>query len=263
MTAAAFTIPAHKPNEDNFLVDVKLAFFGVFDGVGGARGGFAASKIAARVVAKTFKQQSYKNQKQETVEGLKKALVEATHQITIDGQIYSRFNQGTTATIVKISNSKITIANVGDSRCYGLTKGDELKRLTVDHGILEELLKSRQISLDVALKIDQAKNKKDLTVAELAIFNQRHVITEALAADFERDVHIDFNEVNSKKFKMLVLTTDGVHDNLTDDEIEAVLKKSKTVKVIAKNLVALAFEISKQNLLRSKPDDITAVVVKL
>ena len=263
MKAAATTIPAHQPNEDNFLVDQELKLFGVFDGVGGARGGAVAAKIAARVVWETFKDKTYKNKKQSTEEVFKKALIEAAHQITIDGQIYGRFNQGTAATIVKISNSKITIANVGDCRCYGLTKDDELKRLTIDHGILEELLKSRQISLDTALKIDQAKNKKDLTASELVIFNQRHVITEALAADFERDVHIDFNEVNSKKFKMLILTTDGVHDNLTDDEIEVVLKKSKTPKIIAKNLVALAFGVSQQNLLRSKPDDITVVVVSL
>lgn len=263
MKIAAATIPAHKPNEDNFLIDEKLKLFGVFDGVGGVRGGSVASKIAARVVWETFKNETYKNKKQQAEEVLKKALVEAAHQITIDGQIYGRYNQGTAATVVKISNSKIIIANVGDCRCYGLTKDDELKRLTIDHGILEELLKSRQISLDTALKIDQAKNKKGLTASELAIFNQRHVITEALAADFEREVHIDFNEVNSKKFKMLILTTDGVHDNLTDSQIQKIILESKEPKAIAKKLVDSAFAVSCQNTLRSKPDDITAVAVSL
>lgn len=263
MKVATATIPAHKPNEDCFLVDEKLGIFGVFDGVGGARGGAAAAKIAAKVIAETFKEHNRKHKKQEASEILREALMEAAHQIAINGQIYGRFNQATAVTVVKISDNKIIIANVGDCRCYGLTQERELKRLTVDHGILEELIKSRQISLDTALKIDQAKDKKELTAKELAIFNQRHVITEALAAEFEKDVHIDFNEVDAKKFKMLILTTDGVHDNLTDEEIFKIVVKYEEPKEMVKKVANAALKVSCNNTLRSKSDDMTAVIVEL
>jgi protein phosphatase len=262
MTVSAYTKPAHSPNEDNFLIDENLKLFAIFDGVGGYAGGSIAAKIAARIIWESVKDETYKDKKLETATLLKNALITAAEKISEDGERNNRPDQGTTATIALITNRELTIANVGDSRCYGLTKSQELKRLTKDHSILEELVKDDKLSLAIAQKIDQATNSEELNSEELSIFVQRNIITAALSFGFKKS-DIYFNEIGLSEFKMLILTTDGVHDNLTDEEIKILLLKSKSPKNAAKKLVEKAFKISTQNTLRSKPDDITAVVVTL
>lgn len=262
MKAAALTKAAHYPNQDNFTLDTNLKLFAVFDGMGGYEGGAVAAKLAASVVWEEILSHTFQKQMIDLEKLLKAALISAAKAIVDDGQIHKRPDQGTTATIVKILNSKAVIANVGDSRCYGLDKNGKLIRLTADHGILDELLKKGQIPEKIAVKIDQAKNLEDLEADELSIFNQRNIVTNALSQYFDTD-NIYFSDVLLKDFKMFVLTSDGVHDNLTDEEIKTILLKQKSTKAAAKNLIDTAYKVSRQNTLRSKPDDITAVVISL
>jgi len=57
-----------------------------------------------------------------------------------------------------------------------------------------------------------------------------------------------------------ILTTDGVHDNLTFNEMEEVVTKKGDV---AKLLVEKARKRSQGKHFRSKPDDISAVVIEV
>jgi len=262
MTASVYTKPAHSPNEDNFIVDEKLKLFAVFDGMGGYEGGSIASKIAAATIWNSIKDETYKNKKIKTNLLLETSLLSAAKKIEEDGKARGRPYQGTTATIALITDTKLTVANVGDSRCYGLTKGGELKRLTKDHSIVEDLVQNHRISASLAQKIDQATKSEDLNNEELFIFNQRNIVTAALSQEF-KDTDIYLNEVELSEFKMLALTTDGVHDNITDNDIKTLLMGSRVGGSAAKNLVEFAHEVSLQNTLRSKPDDITAVIIDL
>lgn len=262
MKAAALTKAAHYPNQDNFTVDTNLKLFAVFDGMGGYEGGAVAAKLAASVVWEEILSHTFQKQMTDLGKILKASLISAAKAIVDDGAIHKRADQGTTATIVLISNSKAIIANVGDSRCYGLTKKGKLKRLTTDHGVLDELVKIGKISPQVAEKIDQAKKLEELEPSDLSIFNQRNIVTNALSQYFDTD-NIYFSDVLLRDFKMLILTSDGVHDNLTDEEIRTILLEQKSPKAAAKNLIDTAYKVSKGNSLRSKPDDITAVVISL
>lgn len=262
MTAAAATKPAHYPNEDSFIVDTKLGLFAVFDGIGGFEGGAAAAKIAAKIILRSFKDREFVSENSDTKIFLKKILAEAAKEIAKDGAANGRLNQGTTATVVKTDKEKITIANVGDSRCYGITKRNQLIKLSKDHSLLTELVTKGKIPAEIAEKIDQAASVKDLTEQGLAIFSSRNVLTVALVYGFDA-ADVNINEVNSADFKMLILTTDGVHDNLTEEEIKTLLFQNGNLDKIAKNLVKSAYQVSRQNTLRSKPDDATAVVVKI
>ena len=231
MHAAALTKPAHYPNQDNFIADEKLKLFAVFDGMGGYEGGAVAAKLAASVVWEEILSHTFQKPMVDLADILRTTLISAAKAIVDDGAIHKRPDQGTTATIVKILNSKAVITNVGDSRCYGLNKSDKLIRLTQDHGILDELLKKGQIPEKIAVKIDQAKKLEELEPSELSIFNQRNIVTNALSQYFDTD-NIYFSDVLLKDFKILVLTSDGVHDNLTDEEIRTILLEQKIKKQI-------------------------------
>jgi serine/threonine protein phosphatase PrpC len=127
---------------------------------------------------------------------------------------------------------------------------------------VEDLVQNHRISASLGQKIDQATKSEDLNNEELFIFNQRNIVTAALSQEFkETDIYL--NEVELSEFKMLALTTDGVHDNITDNDIKTLLIGSKVGGDAAKNLVEFAHEVSLQNTLRSKPDDITAVIIDL
>src|SRR3989344_4866289 len=185
--------PTHSKNEDNFLCDEKLKLFAVFDGMGGYIGGHNASKIAADSILKFFKNQNGKKAINRSF--IKDVLIFASKKITEDGRKNLRPDQGTTATVVKIIDQKITIANVGDSRSYAVNKRNQLVRLTLDHSPLTDLIQASQISEKVAHKIDQAKSHHDLSPQGLLIFARRNVITNALGSAFNpKDINI--KEVN-------------------------------------------------------------------
>lgn len=59
----------------------------------------------------------------------------------------------------------------------------------------------------------------------------------------------------------IILTSDGVHDNLIKDEIEKVLNGGQSN--LAEELVQRAKTRSKENHIRAKPDDISAIVVEV
>lgn len=260
MTAAASTIASktHPKNQDKYLIDQNLGLFAVFDGMGGYEGGEVAAKIALSTIHRFLKE----NQKSKlsTKEQLVQALILATEKITSDGQRHNRPNQGTTATVVYIKDSKIFIANVGDSRFYAVDKEGKLTRLTEDHNLLSQMVKDGRITGEAALAIDQATSADNLSQRELPIFYDRYILTNALGAGFI-ETNIFESQTNFSNFKTLILTTDGLHDNLTDEQIRSLVAGSKSTKDAAHNLVNSAYWISQGNLLRSKPDDITAVVV--
>jgi len=61
----------------------------------------------------------------------------------------------------------------------------------------------------------------------------------------------------------ILLCSDGIHDNLTNDEIEEIVKQADSTTV-AQTLVEHALERSRQEssvTMRAKPDDMTAVVI--
>lgn len=86
-------------------------------------------------------------------------------------------------------------------------------------------------------------------------FAKRNQITQFLASGYLKEVHF-FEEI-VKEGDKYILTTDGVHDNLTDGEIEKIVGASSDE---ASQLVARAKVRSREGALRSKPDDMSAIV---
>jgi protein phosphatase len=152
-------------------------------------------------------------------------------------------------------------AHVGDSRIYLLRENESLKRLTVDDGLLGRLVENDLVSEEDALRIDQTMNVEQLTDVELSYFRLRGGITQALGGPLPPMIHVDSTPVYPGD--RILLCTDGIHDNLTDAEIEEIVRATPRF-AIARLLVERAIERSRQErseTIRAKPDDMSAIVL--
>src|SRR4051794_20219664 len=105
-----------RENEDRFLLDEKAMLFGVADGVGGLPGGAEAAQLAVEEIAGAFEVPPVNGELD-----LARAVKRANEKVAMLGlQISPAMGIGTTLTIGWIRDNTLTIAHVGDSRCYGV-----------------------------------------------------------------------------------------------------------------------------------------------
>jgi len=152
-------------------------------------------------------------------------------------------------------------AHVGDSRVYLLHENEPLKRLTIDDGLLGRLVESQMVEEENALRIDQAMRAEDLTDVEFSYFRLRGGITQALGGPVPPNIHL--NSIPIAIGDRVLLCTDGIHDNLTDLEIQDILRTSSR-HAAARNLVERSLLRSREErfiTIRAKPDDMSATVI--
>ncbi len=152
-------------------------------------------------------------------------------------------------------------AHVGDSRIYLLREHASLVRLTQDDGLLTTLIQSQTISQTDALRIDQASDASQLSEAELEYFNKRYGVTQMLGDEQPPVIHVQ--QTPLLPGDRILLCSDGIHDNLLDQEIEALLRNGASTTV-ANLLVESAVQRSHQDsttTIRAKLDDMSALVV--
>lgn len=217
-------------NQDQLLVTAEL--FAVADGMGGHAAGEVASLTAVEAL-----EAAYKNN------GGADGLVAATQQA--NRSIWDRarndpdlHGMGTTLVAVALVNEdgedRLAVVNVGDSRVYLLRQG-ELEQLTTDHSLVQELVDDGQ-----------------LTEQEASVHPQRHVLTRALGVD--SDVSVDLLEVLPLKGDRLMLCSDGLVRELTDDQVASIMRRFADPKDAARELVTAAKD-------RGGNDNITVVIV--
>ncbi|HUZ29075.1 MAG TPA: protein phosphatase 2C domain-containing protein, partial [Solirubrobacteraceae bacterium] len=131
-----------RQNEDSAYARAPL--FVVADGMGGAQAGEVASHIAVEV----FEQGLPDGGNPE--ERLAQRVREANRQIH-DRSLaeQGREGMGTTITALWLEDSQVSIAHVGDSRAY-LFRDGELRRLTQDHTLVDELVRRGKLTEEQA-----------------------------------------------------------------------------------------------------------------
>ncbi|HEY7418368.1 MAG TPA: protein phosphatase 2C domain-containing protein, partial [Ktedonobacteraceae bacterium] len=252
-TFARYSIPSERHperNEDSLIADQRHGLVAVFDGVGGSVAGEVASQIAAHVMKRGW-QKALKNQPKDVQNNLgpyddldvpsmlEQLAIDAHKEIRLDSEKKAfglaerspwQDDQATTlaaAILIKQNETDayvLTYAHVGDSRIYLLCANDSIKRLTNDDSILTELVKSDDIEEEEALYIDQATDANELSELEYICFQQRNGITQALGDAQSPEVHT--GQAQLYPGDRLLLCTDGIHDNLTDVEIETTIRNS-------------------------------------
>src|SRR3954466_8176008 len=122
-----------RANEDSFFVRAPL--FVVADGMGGAQAGEVASEMAVAAFDRGLPGgASPADGLVEVIEAANRAIHERSRTE------HQRAGMGTTVTAAYVGEETVTVAHVGDSRCY-LVRDGKLTRLTDDHSLVHELVR--------------------------------------------------------------------------------------------------------------------------
>jgi PPM family protein phosphatase len=196
-------------NEDSWVCDPPL--FAVADGMGGARGGEIASKLAASALGAEAGGSG-----EERVAAL---IQEANRRVYERGaEDSSASGMGTTITVALVEDGEVAIGHVGDSRAY-LIREDEIEQLTDDHSLVAELVRSGKLSPE-----------------EAETHPQRSVITRALGTD--PDVDVDTFSVPAQPGDLFMICSDGLTSMVGDETIMNVLRRRRDdLDAAAKELV--------------------------
>lgn len=143
ITYATISKTGKRPkNEDSFkVIDASDSnrWMGIIaDGMGGHTKGDVASKVVVDAITKYWEKN---NQLPDSEEKVKKARIKASVAID-DAAISNGFAQmGTTMVMASIEGDKVTIAHIGDSRCYLLRHGyydyDDINNTEKDHVVYQ------------------------------------------------------------------------------------------------------------------------------
>lgn len=125
-----------------------------------------------------------------------------------------------TATETALGDTRLVVINVGDSRIY-LSRQRQLKRVTIDHSYVQELLATGHI-----------------TEAEARHHPRRNIVTRALG--IEPTVRVDSWTVPMVRGDRYLLCSDGLVDEVDDDEINAILLANEDPEACAAALVGAA-----------------------
>ena len=220
-------------NEDSFVSEPMV--FGVADGMGGHQAGEVASEIAARII------------RDRLGTGASNVGVVVASVVEANASIYQAAHasadhqgMGTTLTALVVMRAdesnvaRFALVNVGDSRTYLLRNG-ELHRATVDHSYVQELVNTGHISED-----------------EARTHPRRNIVTRALG--IEPTVRVDTWLVPMVHGDRFILCSDGLVDEVHDDDIAEIAVTARDPQLCAERLIAKANA-------NGGRDNITVVVV--
>lgn len=151
-------------------------------------------------------------------------------------------------------------AHIGDSRVYLLREQRTLERLTIDDGYFEWKIGKGELNEADARRIEQASSAEQLSEQDRAHFEQRNGISQDLGKE---SITPHVGQVAIHPGDCLLLTSDGIHDNLTDAEIEEATRPGRRT-TRAKTLLTRAVKRSQQEkevCLRAKKDDMSVIAI--
>jgi PPM family protein phosphatase len=135
-----------------------------------------------------------------------------------------------------LRHDQAVISHVGDSRCYLVRKGTA-RQITQDHTWVNEQKKMGLVS------------ESDMAQSE-----SRHVLIRSLGP--EMFVSPDTTALTIQSGDILVLCSDGLHDEMPGTTIASIVSQVKPIDEIASELVARAVEIDGN-------DNTTAQVIRV
>ncbi|MBA2320866.1 MAG: cyclic nucleotide-binding domain-containing protein [Deltaproteobacteria bacterium] len=233
-----------KHNEDSLLAAEEFGVFVVADGVGGRKAG----ELASAITVNTF--QGYAPQVKAAVDAfaadntretrnavlllLDQAANAASRRVYEAAAATGRQGMTTTLVAVAVGGGAAFVVHVGDSRAY-LVRNQELRQLTDDHSMVNELIRRGEMTQD-----------------EAATSRYKNVITRAVG--LYPTVKTDTLHVELLDGDRILLCSDGVTDMVVPSKILEILLEPDLVPAVDA-LVASALE-------GGGKDNITAIAIQ-
>ena len=216
-------------NEDSFLESAPV--FAVADGMGGARAGEVASRIAVETLADgDAGDGEAEAQLAETAQAANRRIYELAQKDD------SRAGMGTTFTAVLVDGGDVVTGHVGDSRLYRL-RDEALERLTRDHSLVEELVR-----------------RGELDPKDAESHPQRSIITRALGP--EPEVEVETFTCPGRAGDVYLVCSDGLTSMISEERLRDLLRADGSLDEAAQRLVEAANEAGGK-------DNITVVLFRL
>ena len=192
-------------NEDAMHWDTSRGLFAVADGMGGHAAGEVASRLAIEAVKDLLGAPPVGAERTEDL--LRRTVDVANQRIAEKIRTCPEYyGMGTTLVIGIVDGDRLCIAHVGDSRAY-LVRNGEIRQLTTDHSLVNELVKLGILSREKA-----------------ASDPRRNVVTRALGSGMS--VAPDVIEERLLPGDVVLLCSDGLNTMLADGVIQETIDAS-------------------------------------
>ena len=168
-------------------------------------------------------------------EHLRLAAIASSQAITEKGQDPNFHRLGSTFTGAALQNGVLELAQVGDSRAY-LIRGDEIKQITKDQTLVQQLVDIGQIS-----------------EAEAERHPYKHVLVQALGT--ESGVNPATGRIYLQRGDLVLLCSDGLSGKLGEEDLKSIVQSSATLAEACARLVDEANA-------RGGEDNITVVLAR-
>jgi protein phosphatase len=232
-------------NEDAMVWDDTIGFAAVADGMGGHQAGDVASLMALEALHH-FLRKSAQTTDFTWPFGINPAWSLTANRLMTGIKIANRrvykqsedsaeyVGMGTTIVAVLVEDGRVTFASVGDSRIY-MMSGDTLRQLTEDDSWMVMLAK-----------------EPGITAEALRAHPMRHVLTNVVGAKPDVTFQVQEQPLNGET---LLLTSDGLHNALTAEDMASLLTGKPDLHTAANALIGAA-------LAKDGADNLTALLVR-
>lgn len=226
-------------NQDYFTIvrfSSEHALAVVCDGMGGAKSGNVASRLATDVFVREVKRNWSAVLDAEALQRMMLDAAELANQAVYEhAQLSVDYSgMGTTLVAVLVAKNLAITVNVGDSRAYLLnTKG--VQRITEDHSVVQMMVR-----------------RGELTEEEARTSPSKNLITRAIGT--EPRVQCDIFSLEVSPGDAILLCSDGLSNILSDQELLFEVVHAVHKQQCCQHLIDIAKE-------RGAPDNITAVLL--
>ncbi len=218
-------------NEDAIGSNADIGLMVLADGMGGYNAGEVASGIAVQIVTELASEAAEREELTniDPNSGLMRQSIILRDAVYRSNKIIFQTAQsqthcegmGTTIVAAMFYDDKVSIAHVGDSRCYRL-RGGQLDQMTLDHSLLQELVDRGFYSQEEAQRS-----------------TNRNYVTRALGV--EPTVEVEVHEYEVLPDDVYLLCSDGLPDMVEDDDIHLTISTfNASLDVVGQQLIDLA-----------------------
>jgi serine/threonine protein phosphatase PrpC len=223
-------------NQDRAYADDELGIFLVVDGLGGHAAGEKAAEMAVDAI-----RQEMATPDGDPKERIRRAITAANNRISEEAAANETWRgMACVLTLALISDEKVFVGHVGDSRLY-LTWNGAIRKLTSDHS-----------------PVGEREDAGELNEAEAMAHPRRHEVFRDVGSRQRLADEDDFIEMKEFLFKpdaAILLCSDGLSDLLTSAEMLDVMERyDGDPAQVARELVEAAN-------LAGGTDNITAIFV--